>query len=886
MDDSALSENSRVCVVGRSTEPATHRLFRHHENQPRVSGNRQGGFIMLQRQRLQGQQGFTLAEILVTTAIFAIIMLAALAVYDRSNQVFKTGTEAADLQQSTRIGFDKLVSDVRMAGFDYNRGGAPQESWQAPQPDEQIEYAGPTAVIFRANFNYNTGAAQGNGLELAYTPVNVNSGFIFPYVTTSNSEIVAYVLRSTNAAANANSISFWVDDFRPRSVFPTNLNPAPAGTNPPQIEAQVTINSIDTTNANPPYTLYRVSVADGNCNGTCVVDASRGTPVAENVRSLNFQYYSDFGGTTLLKNADGSVITAVRDAGGGSTATANTSAIGGDGRYDPMNIGSTTNFADRQQRAQIASMRVSLVGMNANPDLQGYTNPTETIASISQYRQYALSSLVVPRNLGLTGFPEPNFTPPSPPTIVSICTGHCGAPVIYWTAPVTGSVVSYHIEWDSNLNGAYNNSIDVSDPTATSAIFPDDGALDVSTTRYYRMEALNDNGSSPPSQPPWAAVLQNRTKPSPPTFLQGSGGQQNGIPLQWVAPMTNQAPLNLLSCSGAGGNSSGANIPVTGEIIKYRVYRGTTQTFDPATQGVKVLEFDGASQPSVAGPGATINWIGSGTNSAYPPANCVDYYYRVQAADRCYKQANWNASGNTADSISDIAPAYPASSAAGPYRSTATDPPHWPATASVDTNPAVTGCPDPVNGGATNCRVVLQWQKVLSATANHRIGVDSYEITRGWRILGSLGNFVNDPLFGSSGLLEVNCPTGTCASGYSQTDVNAQNTYVDTPLWLNNGRLQLEYQYTIAAKNCSFYSGDPASAHDIAAAQLPPNPQVKFPTCSTSPTIDQQGSNRGTGDSPNSPWVMNSGDTVTTHWVAPNPPADTTINTVAYALTA
>src|SRR5207249_5632479 len=90
-----------------------------------VSGNRQGGFIMLQRQRLQGQQGFTLAEILVTTAIFAIIMLAALAVYDRSNQVFKTGTEAADLQQSTRIGFDKLVSDVRMAGFDYSRGGVP-----------------------------------------------------------------------------------------------------------------------------------------------------------------------------------------------------------------------------------------------------------------------------------------------------------------------------------------------------------------------------------------------------------------------------------------------------------------------------------------------------------------------------------------------------------------------------------------------------------------------------------------------------------------------------------------------------------------------------------------------------------------------------------------
>ena len=168
----------------------------------------------------RNERGFTLAEILVTTAIFAIIMLAALAVYDRSNQTFKTSTEAADMQQSTRIGFDKLVSDIRMAGFDYSRGGTPQESWEAQQPDEQVEYAGPAAVVFRANFNYNTATANcvststnpcGNGLEPAFTPHNTAGNAIFPYVTTSNQEIVAYVLRSSNAAANTGSISFWVD---------------------------------------------------------------------------------------------------------------------------------------------------------------------------------------------------------------------------------------------------------------------------------------------------------------------------------------------------------------------------------------------------------------------------------------------------------------------------------------------------------------------------------------------------------------------------------------------------------------------------------------------------------------------------------------------------
>src|SRR2546425_8605899 len=86
------------------------------------------------------QRGFTLAEILVTTAIFAVIMIAALEVYDRSNRVFSSSAEASTLQQSTRIGFEKLVSDVRMAGFDYSRGGIPTAAGQFQQPDEQIEY--------------------------------------------------------------------------------------------------------------------------------------------------------------------------------------------------------------------------------------------------------------------------------------------------------------------------------------------------------------------------------------------------------------------------------------------------------------------------------------------------------------------------------------------------------------------------------------------------------------------------------------------------------------------------------------------------------------------------------------------------------------------------
>ena len=85
-------------------------------------------------------------------------------------------------------------------------------------------------------------------------------------------------------------------------------------------------------------------------------------PIADNIRSLKFSYYTDASGKTLLTNADGSAIVNGRDAGAaaapnGNFPAAGTGAIGGDGKYDPDNIGTTTNFADRSQRALIASIR-------------------------------------------------------------------------------------------------------------------------------------------------------------------------------------------------------------------------------------------------------------------------------------------------------------------------------------------------------------------------------------------------------------------------------------------------------------------------------------------------------------------------------------------------
>src|SRR5688500_9455446 len=113
---------------------------------------RQEPNMSIRRRSRASQAGFTLTEVLVGTAIFAILLIAALLVYDRSNRVFKSGVEAAEMQQNTRVAFDRMVADLRLAGFDFDRDGVPTSLDQFQQPDEQIEYAGTAAITIRSNF--------------------------------------------------------------------------------------------------------------------------------------------------------------------------------------------------------------------------------------------------------------------------------------------------------------------------------------------------------------------------------------------------------------------------------------------------------------------------------------------------------------------------------------------------------------------------------------------------------------------------------------------------------------------------------------------------------------------------------------------------------------
>ncbi len=65
----------------------------------------------------RGEAGFSLAEVLTATAISGVVLLALYLLYDVNQVTFVKGEQQADLQQNARIAVDRIVRELRLAGF-------------------------------------------------------------------------------------------------------------------------------------------------------------------------------------------------------------------------------------------------------------------------------------------------------------------------------------------------------------------------------------------------------------------------------------------------------------------------------------------------------------------------------------------------------------------------------------------------------------------------------------------------------------------------------------------------------------------------------------------------------------------------------------------------
>lgn len=818
------------------------------------------------------QRGMTLVEVLVATSIFIVILLAAMMIYDQSNKMFKTSVESADLQQNTRAGFDRLVADVRMAGFDADRDGvpvrAPAGPWQpstayasgtvvsptvpngfsyravtggtsgalepAPwpttagntfsgdgtvtwlaigpayqQPDEQIEYAGRSAITIRGNLDYNivTNANPHHGREPEYEP----AGGQFPIVTTGNDEIVTYALRSVNGP-NPDTLKFFADVSRPRNVYPGG-----------SAETEVRIPEVDLCTDgcnNPPYTLMRFTIQN---DGT----PDAGVPVANNVRNLEFFYYEDLPGTTLLKHLNDTAI------------AGNHGAIGGSGQFDPANIGGTTDWSHRAVRAKIASVRVQLVGMNEQPDRR-YTNPNETLAAARNFRTYNLESLVTPRNLGLSGMAEPDTQPPGPAVVTSVCVGACRVTRVRWNPPLAGNVETYEVRYDTTATGAFNNiGVVVPGDVVSAPVF----GLTPGTLYYFKVMAINEHGRRISDNSLSRAPI-NSTRPGPIanlTVTAGTTAEQNKITLSFTTPAQNDPAQANMSCQGL--TQSGTAIDPA-ETIRYRVWRGTTEDFNPIANPASaevVLEstVDPTLQPN-GPPGAQVIWTDNFQNAQNkPPANCKNYYYRVQVYDLCslVPAENNPPQADTGQStLFPFADATTADDAIEGYASSEI-PPSQPQNVQIDYTGSNSNC----NRGQNTCDVLLKWDPVRTDTSNptQMITVDQYRISRERKK-------ASDTTWTFDTILPV---LVNASSDPNYTAADGDVIYHDTTALDHdpNDRRKWYYRYTITALQCG--------ASSVASAP------VQFPqSCGLAgSTVIESGASAGNG-SLASPWVMGAND--------------------------
>jgi prepilin-type N-terminal cleavage/methylation domain-containing protein len=742
------------------------------------------------------ERGFTLTEILVAVAIFSLIMTAALLMYDRSNRVFKENVELANLQQNTRVAFDKLVTELRMAGYDFDRDGFPGASAanRFQQPDEQLEFIHRRAITFRANLDYETAAADDNGRETAYEPV----GGQFSVVTTGNDEIVTYALVSDTASANDDSITFFADVARPRATFPGGAD-----------ETLVTIDGVDlcqdasganTGCLNPPYTLVRIAL---NNSITATNPAPIKVPVATDIRDLDLQYFSD------------------------ATKTAAVTPNGGVGQAVASGANSAAAVTARNTRAIVRAIELSIVGMTEFPD-RNWNDPREAaldtaeqVAEALKHRQYRLSSTIIPRNLGRRGLQELDTLPPGAPTITNVCWGACGVVLVEWDPPSTGLVDFYDIVWDTSATGSFTSRQDAG---LSTAFFIDE--LDPNQTYYFKVVARNNFGSEfsnvdGPVQP------RNSTRPEAPSNLVASGNSTAAPPavpdqidLTWSTPAAN---VGAPTYSGGCTRGDPAVISTPFEVDGYEIYRSDTSPFTPDTsypnstnriwKGTR-LDPDGPVIPNtLAGDPATFS-------DKTAKVNCRTYYYQIRGYEACGDPANptpaLNASNDVNEAISGFAVA------ADYGTSSASANPSVPQNAAA--NPASTCSTDP-------CSIVIEWDEVTSDVGGKPIWIEDYEVTRttyNFGILDSTSEVPFDVVDSSPG----------DGARVSFVDDATSSVPPDGGGSLPAGRV---YHYTVRAKQCGSFVGDPST------------PDVQFPCASVS--VSAAAPIDGTGDEA-SPWIL------------------------------
>ncbi|HYI10791.1 MAG TPA: prepilin-type N-terminal cleavage/methylation domain-containing protein [Thermoanaerobaculia bacterium] len=524
--------------------------------------------------------------------------------------------------------------------------------------DEQIEGAWESAIFVRGDFNNDRETSLENTT--------------FPIVTTNNDEIVGFVLRKTGA--NGQTISIKADltsaSTGRDAVFTSNNSITNEETKNIAVAATTLAQQ-----TNPPYQLVKVTF--DNTTGDPLYEV-----VAENVFRLSFKYYPATGTTQSITS--------------GTFSGADT---------------------ERDERALVRRVEVSLIGMTERPDL-GYDDPATytpaEAAATKGYRKLGLSQLIPAWNLGKIGRAHSAVPAVSvnAPASITACTGHCRNFHITWPASSSAGVTTYSINITAPASGsvgAYSLTDTVND-TEYEFQEPDDDRLAGITRAYSFKVAAVANGVTGAYTTAVSQTAQNdaQSVPNAPqnvVISQASG--LNAINVAFDQVSTNVNPVVATLCQTAPSGTSAPTAPWNQQAVdltNYKILRSRSDgsnNGNSATTDISTLDY-GELQNTASESTSFID---------YTAAPCTPYWYRVQAADLCNVTS-------TASTAMTAAVSYPIASGEKPAKPSA---------------PAVVGS---VSYNGTNYSVLLTWDPVTRTASNALAAASHYRLERHRRLEG------------------------------------------------------------------------------------------------------------------------------------------------------
>lgn len=213
---------------------------RRQKEKAKLNKQRDFKILFFGSKKRKNQAGFTLIELIVSSAIMLVVIIGALALYSRSNQISVDQEQYAELQHDVRSAMYLITRDLRMAGV-----GLPPEfgmyALEGFNNEDQGTEVKPDRLIILGNIdeplnlkiqNYQGGHGGGAANVALYD----GSFELYPYKQTFYENKIVLILPNTASACRQGVIRMithvtWSQGGTNEKI---NTSPGPSsGLNPP-----------------------------------------------------------------------------------------------------------------------------------------------------------------------------------------------------------------------------------------------------------------------------------------------------------------------------------------------------------------------------------------------------------------------------------------------------------------------------------------------------------------------------------------------------------------------------------------------------------------------------------------------------------------------------